>query len=129
MPIVPSRTPGGSSHAVPPLATAQWLEGFLDGGGTLLAHSDELWGLVNDWLIAQPADGFIERLPLLRHTFGSFTPPELRQLAERATSSQARERSALAGPADIDRERAMRVLPILRTILGSASAQEARHGE
>ena len=52
-----------SSRAVPPLVTARWLEGFLDGGGTLLAHSDELWGLVNDWLMAQPANGFIELLP------------------------------------------------------------------
>ena len=115
-----------SSRAVPPLVTAQWLEGFLDGGGTLLAHSDELWALVNDWLMAQPADGFIELLPLLRRTFGTFTGPERRQLAERAVSGGPRDRSvAVAGNADVDRERAMRVLPILRTILGSAAAQEA----
>lgn len=118
-----------SSPAVPPLATAQWLEGFLDGGGTLLAHSDELWGLVNDWLMAQSPDAFVELLPLLRRTFGSFTPPERRQLAERAASDQPRERTAFAGPADLDRERALRVLPVLRTILGSAAAQEALHGE
>ena len=76
--------------------------------------------------MAQPADGFIELLPLLRRTFGSFTGPERRQLAERAVSGGPRDRSvAVAGNADVDRERAVRVLPILRTILGSAAAQEA----
>jgi len=114
-----------SSRAVPPLVTAQWLEGFLDGGGTLLAHSDELWALVNDWLMAQSADAFIELLPLLRRSFAGFTGPERRQLAERAASSGPRGRVvAFAGDDDIDRERAMRVLPVLRTIFGGAAAQE-----
>ena len=118
-----------SSHAVPPLVTAQWLEGFLDGGGTLLAHSDELWELVNAWLMSQPAEGFIELLPLLRRTFGTFTPPERRQLAERAASGQPGiRRAAVSGTPAVDHERAMRVLPVLRTILGSAAAQEAVHG-
>lgn len=119
-----------SSRAVPPLLTAQWLEGFLDGGGTLLAHSDELWGLVNDWLMAQSADGFIELLPLLRRTFGTFSGPERRQLAERAAAGETRERTTpVAGSADIEHARAMRVLPVLRTILGGAAAQEALHDE
>jgi hypothetical protein len=119
-----------SSRAVPPLVTAQWLEGFLDGGGTLLAHSDELWGLVNGWLMAQSGDGFIELLPLLRRTFGSFTPPERRQLAERAAAGAAgAARAVLVRDADLDHARALRVLPVLRTILGSAAAQEAVHGK
>ncbi|CAN7584215.1 DUF5682 family protein [Massilia sp. LjRoot122] len=119
-----------SSRALAPLVTAQWLEGFLDGGGTLLAHSDALWGLVNDWLMAQSADGFIELLPLLRRTFGSFTPPERRQLAERAASGESGHgRATATAEAEVDRERAMRVLPVLRSILGSAAAREAVHGE
>jgi len=119
-----------SSRALPPLATARWLEGFLDGGGALLAHSDDLWGLVNDWLMAQPADGFIALLPLLRRTFGGFTPPERRQLAERAAAgAQGERRPARAVDAGVDQERALRVLPVLRTILGSAAAREAVHGE
>ena len=118
-----------SSRAVPPLLTAQWLEGFLEGGGSLMAHSDELWGLVNGWLMSQAEDGFTELLPLLRRTFASFSPPERRQLAERAAAGQPGQRTAAAGPATVDRERAMRVLPVLRTILGTVTAQEATHGE
>ena len=80
--------------------------------------------------MSQPAEGFIELLPLLRRTFGTFTPPERRQLAERAASGQPGiRRAAVSGTPAVDHERAMRVLPVLRTILGSAAAQEAVHGE
>ncbi|WP_020656627.1 DUF5682 family protein [Massilia niastensis] len=119
------------SPSVTPLVTAQWLEGFLDGGGTLLAHSDELWDLVNAWLMAQPGDTFVELLPLLRRTFGSYSPAERRQLTERAsTGSSGRQYKVVtSAPHTVDRERAARILPILRTILGSAAAPEPVHGE
>ncbi|MCC2958798.1 DUF5682 family protein [Massilia sp. IC2-477] len=118
-----------SSRAMQPLVTAQWLEGFLGGGGTLLAQSDALWDLVNAWLMAQPEQGFIELLPLLRRTFGSFTAPERRQLAERSLAGKRGQRLAATRPADLDLERARRVLPVLRSILGNATTAAAAQGE
>lgn len=116
------------SRAVAPLAAAQWLEGFLQGSGTLLVHNDELWHAVNGWVLSLPAETFTGLLPLLRRTFGSFQAPERRQLAERASAGTAGLAAAAAprgGMTAIDPVRARRVLPVLATILGGAAAQEA----
>lgn len=118
------------SPGVAPLQTAQWLEGFLDGGGTLLAHSDALWGLFNGWLMAQSQDTFVGLLPLLRRTFGTYNLPERRQLAARAASREqpGAAQAAIIGPA-LDEERAARVLPILHTLFGHAAGLETTHGQ
>jgi hypothetical protein len=73
---------------VAPLAAAQWLKGFLQGGGTLLAHSDTLWNIVNGWLLSLRPDTFTELLPLLRRTVSTFTAPERRELGERAAHGE-----------------------------------------
>jgi hypothetical protein len=108
------------SPGVPPLAAAQWLEGFLQGGGTLLAHSDTLWNIVNGWLLALPPDTFTELLPLLRRTVSTFTAPERRELGERAAhGGGAASGTAPAAAAAVDPARAQRVLPILQTLLAA----------
>jgi len=112
------------SRTVAPLAAAQWLEGFLQGSGALLVHSDELWQVIDGWLQAQPAETFIELLPLLRRTFGSFSAPERRQLGERTRhGSGVTAAPALVAMAAVDPVRARRVLPILATILGAAAPE------
>jgi hypothetical protein len=108
------------SPGVPPLAAAQWLEGFLQGGGTLLAHSDTLWNIVNGWLLALPPDTFTELLPLLRRTVSTFTAPERRELGERAAhGGDPASATAQASTAAVDPARAQRVLPILQTLLAA----------
>jgi hypothetical protein len=114
------------SPAVPPLVTAHWLEGFLQGSGALLAHSDSLWQIVNGWLLAQPEHVFTELLPLLRRTVATFSAPERRELGERA--AQAGGTTASAAPAQaVDPARARRVLPILHTLFGTRPIQETVH--
>jgi len=118
------------SSTVAPLVTAAWLEGFLQGSGALLAHSDQLWRIVNTWLLAQPAAVFTELLPLLRRTVGSFSSVERRELGERALRGDAgqagSEQSTAAG---VDAARARRVLPILHTIFATRPAMEHAHDE
>ncbi|WP_440965775.1 DUF5682 family protein [Massilia sp. GER05] len=116
------------SPAVPPLVTAHWLEGFLQGSGALLAHSDPLWHIVNGWLLAQPDHVFTELLPLLRRTVATFSAPERRELGQRAAQAGGAVTHAAAATA-IDPARARRVLPILHTLFGTGSLQEAVHGE
>jgi hypothetical protein len=114
------------SPAVPPLVTAHWLEGFLQGSGALLAHSDPLWHIVNGWLLAQPDHVFTELLPLLRRTVATFSAPERRELGARA--AQAGGTLAHTVPATaVDPVRARRVLPILHTLFGTQAIQEAVH--
>lgn len=115
------------SHAVAPLASAHWLEGFLQGSGALLLHNEELRRLIGDWLSRLAPDGFIELLPLLRRTFGSFAAPERRELAERATGGASTGTATHAAHA-IDMERALRIVPVFNIITGAARGPEEQHG-
>ncbi|NHZ37729.1 DUF5682 family protein [Massilia rubra] len=119
------------SHASAPLASGNWLEGFLQGSAALLLHNDSLWTLVNTWINGLDAESFVELLPLLRRTFGAFEAPERRQLSERAGSAGGAVGIAAPG-GNIDEARARLVLPVLGMILGSAvtsaSTTEAHHG-
>jgi hypothetical protein len=120
------------SPAVAPLITANWLEGFLQGSGALLAHSDPLWNIVNGWLLAQPEHVFTELLPLLRRTVATFSAPERRELGERAVRSGGGAAANLPSAAAIDPVRARRVLPILHTLFGThalPTPEETVHGE
>lgn len=111
------------SPTVPPLVTAHWLEGFLQGSGALLAHSDPLWHIVNGWLLAQPDDVFTELLPLLRRTVATFSPPERRALGERAAHAGSATVDTVTATA-VDMDRARRVLPILHTLFGTRPEKE-----
>ncbi len=109
------------SPAVPPEAAAAWLEGFLGGGGMLLAHDAALFQLLDQWVIGLSADHFIQVLPLVRRTFATFPPPERRRIGERVRRDAARPAAtptAAAPAADWDLDRAERLIPILSLILG-----------
>jgi hypothetical protein len=94
------------SPGMPALAAAAWLEGFLQGGGSLLVHDRALLGLVDGWLAALGADAFQATLPLLRRTFGSFSTPERSRIA--ASVVHGANQPVMAGaPLDLDLSRAM----------------------
>lgn len=116
------------SPAVPPLRAAHWLEGFLQGSGALLAHSDALWNIVNGWLLEQPPETFAELLPLLRRTVATFSAPERRELGARAAHPGG-ARTGAAPSAAVDPVRARRVLPILHTLFATPAAEETVHDE
>jgi hypothetical protein len=103
-----------ASIGAPALETAAFVQGLLEGSGTLLLHHDELWKSVDDWVTSLPAENFDETLPLIRRTFALFSKPERRQLGERAAGKSNKE----AEESEIDEERAQRVLPVVRRILG-----------
>jgi hypothetical protein len=117
------------SPGVAPPVAAQWLEGFLQGSGALLAHSDTLWNIVNGWLLGLPPDTFTELLPLLRRTVATFSAPERRELGERAAHTGGATAGVVQGDVAIDPARARRVLPILHTLLGSRPLDETSHDE
>jgi len=116
------------SPAVAPLTSAHWLEGFLQGSGALLAHSDPLWAIVNGWLLAQPAEVFTELLPLLRRTVATFTAAERRELGDRARHAGGQAGAVpVTQAAGIDPVRARRVLPILHTLFATPPTMEPTH--
>jgi hypothetical protein len=104
------------SRATPPLAAAQWLEGFLQGSGLLLLHNPALWNLVNGWVNELGEDNFSDVLPLLRRTFSRFPQPERERMLSLAKQGQVEVKTVEA--ADFEEERAAAVLPVVRLLLG-----------
>src|SRR6185436_18014829 len=107
------------SPAVPARDAAAWIEGLLRGSSLLLLHHDALWGALDAWLIDLSPDTFPEILPLLRRAFSNVPAPERRRMGEKV-KHLGRGTVAVARPtaADVDVDRAARVLPVLAHILG-----------
>ncbi|GAA4506481.1 DUF5682 family protein [Nonomuraea ferruginea] len=106
-----------ASRGESPARTAAWVEGFLSGGGLLLVHDPRLFGLVDEWLTGLGAEQFVEVLPLLRRTFGSFAVPERRAVGERVRQGG---RAAEAAEPELDERRAGAAARTVLEILGSA---------
>ncbi len=111
------------TNPVNPIATAEWLEGFLRGSGLLLLVNDALWNILDSWMSGLPEEAFTELLPLLRRTFATFDAPERRQLGERVVSGTA-TLSAPVATGGIDEERAALVLPVLALLFAAPEAQD-----
>ncbi|HEX2202617.1 MAG TPA: DUF5682 family protein, partial [Longimicrobium sp.] len=106
------------SPAQEPAFAGAWVEGFLAGSALVLLHDAALWGVLDAWLAALPADAFTTLLPLLRRTFSTFAPPERRALGERARRGAVAPSAGRESTAEFDAERADAVLPLLAAILG-----------
>ncbi|MEU2607257.1 DUF5682 family protein [Streptomyces albus] len=115
------------SPGTPPGEAANWIEGFLTGGGMLLVHDGRLLALVDRWLTGVPQDAFTDVLPLLRRTFAEF------EAGVRRTLGELVRRGAGAGPSGgadtgdglpgfgpgLDEQRAEAALETVRLLLGA----------
>lgn len=113
------------SMAADPPAAAAWVEGFLRGSGLILLHDDELFAVLDQWILSLQEEAFVALLPLLRRTFSTFSAPERRQIGERVRKSLVgavpQSPDTLPGApdnADIDMNRADAMLPLLAELLG-----------
>ena len=110
------------SPALPAAQAGAWVEGLLRGNSLVLLHQDGLWTALDRWLSELTGEAFIELLPLLRRAFANFDPPARRAMGEKvkhlSPSSRRPATSGDGGVANIDQERARRVLPVLAHILG-----------
>ena len=92
------------------------MEGFFADGALLLIHDAALRALLDRWVGELGADEFTDLLPLVRRTFGTFTPAERRTIAGRLTAG---ERDAgQQGEEDLDPERAARAVATVNVLLG-----------
>lgn len=106
------------SPGTPTADAAGYVEGFLAGGGLLLVHDERLLALVDAWLGAIPDDAFVEVLPLLRRTFGTFAAPERRSIGTRARALGDPAALVVADDNELDTELAASVLPVVARLLG-----------
>lgn len=121
----------GLSPAEEPPEAAAWAEGFLSGGGLLLAHDERLLALFDDWLTALGPDAFTAVLPVLRRAFAEFDPGVRRTLGELVRrgpgtpSPETTTADALPGFADtLDTPRADAALETLRLLLAAPAPTE-----
>ena len=96
-----------------PAEKAAWAEGFLGGNALLLVHNPELLAVLDEWVISLDADDFQQVLPLLRRTFGEFSPAERRNLADQLRRLAAGAPAPVTEDDFVDPERAA---PVLRTV-------------
>jgi len=114
---VESRVSRALSLGTPPADGAAFVEGFLGGSGTVLVHDAELLGLIDRWLSTLDGEAFIETLPLLRRTFGTFEVAERRQIGERVRHGTAALDTA--NTSSLDAERVAAGLETIALLLGA----------
>jgi Family of unknown function (DUF5682) len=83
LPDVPVRLARALSAGVPAADKAAWVDGFFSDGALLLVHDAELRRLLDEWVSQLDEAQFVDMLPLLRRTFGTFAPAERQAIAER----------------------------------------------
>jgi hypothetical protein len=83
LPDVRVRVERALSHGVEARAKAAWVEGFFSDGALLLIHDAVLRDLLDGWVTGLDEREFTDLLPLVRRTFGTFTPAERRSIAGR----------------------------------------------
>lgn len=101
----------------PAAAAADWIAGVVAGSGLLLLQQPALWAALDGWLRELSPDGFTAVLPLLRRAFADFTPPERRAMGDLLRRGPDAAPAARSELADLDHERAGKVLPVLEAIL------------
>jgi hypothetical protein len=112
----PVRLQRALSAGVPAADKAAWVDGFFADGALLLIHDAELRGLLDDWVCRLDPAQFVDMLPLLRRTFGTFAAAERQTIAERIAVGA----EDLDGrrPEEVDLELAAAALATVDLILG-----------
>ncbi|TDZ93977.1 DUF5682 family protein [Mycobacteroides salmoniphilum] len=104
------------STSATPVDKAQWLAGFLAGGGVLLVHDRMLLNVIDEWLTKLRDDTFTDLLPLLRRTFSEFETPVRRNIAENLRAGTGVV--TCLESTDLDTERAAPAVATVARILG-----------
>jgi Family of unknown function (DUF5682) len=113
---VPIRLERALSAGVPAADKAAWVDGFFTDGALLLIHDAELRRLLDEWISQLDEVQFVDMLPLLRRTFGTFAPAERQAIAERiALATKNRDRHP---PEEVDLELAAPALATVDLLLG-----------
>ena len=104
------------SHGVEARVKAGWVDGFFADGALLLIHDAGLRALLDGWVTSLDEREFVELLPLVRRTFGTFSPAERRTLAGRISAGDDHDLDGVGD--DLDPERAAIALATVEMILG-----------
>jgi hypothetical protein len=117
---VPIRVERALSHGVEASAKAAWVDGFFADGAQLLIHDPVLRDLLDGWIRGLDEREFVDLLPLVRRTFGTFGPAERRTIADRIAADTIEHHHPLteAERELVDPELAAPALATVAMILG-----------
>lgn len=111
------------STGTAPAIAASWLEGFLKGSGTLLLLDNDLWTVVNNWVVQLDEENFMHVLPLLRRTFANFNNVERKKIGEKVKAGgvtvSKKENTSF------DETRAAKGIPVVMELLGYGGRDKA----
>lgn len=107
------------SVGTPASEKADWIDGFVAGDALLLIHDLHLLRLIDHWVAALGAEEFLDVVPMLRRSFGTFAPAERGNLLRLARDLSGRA-EPVAEP-ELDLGRAGGVLATARQLLGSSA--------
>ncbi|MGB0431526.1 MAG: DUF5682 family protein, partial [Bacteroidia bacterium] len=96
---------------------AAWVEGFLKDAAMVLLLDDEIWNIINTWVLSLEEEGFNNTIPLLRRTFASFSASEKQKIAEKAKYGNQKLTQSVSED-DLNHQRAFKTLPTLRWMVG-----------
>lgn len=108
------------SVGISPSDKAAWAEGFLSGSGLLLVHDRELLAVLDGWVRGLDGDDFLDVLPLLRRTFGEFSPAERSNIADSLKRLAGGPGRARVADEPVDPDRAAGALRTAAAILAGA---------
>jgi hypothetical protein len=117
LPDVQVRVERALSHGVDARAKAAWVEGFFSDGALLLIHDAVLRDLLDGWVTGLDEREFTDLLPLVRRTFGTFTPAERRSIAGRLAAGAGDPSRLQPTEPEIDEDLAAAALATVDLIL------------
>ena len=85
-------------------AKAAWVDGFFADGALLLIHDAELRGLLDGWVAGLDEREFVDVLPLVRRTFGTFSAGRAALASPSRVRPRRRPAAAAATADDVDAE-------------------------
>lgn len=97
--------------------SAQWIEGFLNGSGLLLIYNEQLWQVLDNWVVNMTEEYFMETLAILRRTFSKFAHPEREKMLQLARKQPNQLTEAASKESLLSQERVGKVLPTLKLLL------------
>ena len=126
---VPTRLARALSHGVEATAKAAWVDGFFADGAQLLIHDPVLRDLLDSWIRGLDEREFVDLLPLVRRTFGTFGLAERRAIADRIASASMEQRPAEESEHElqdrwVDSELAAPALATVAMILGRGAKRD-----
>ena len=103
-----------------------WIEGFLKGSDLIMLHDEQLWSLLDRWIVRLESSDFKGVLPLLRRTFATFGESSREQMHRKVKGGRARVGVVSA---EFDTQRAEKIISFATDLLNLPNLEDSANLE